>query len=498
MDDTMTTCLQPTSGVLFDGRVITFTGLDGDVWASQLLTIQTTQKLANVIFDFTDTPRYDRIERVEVVMFNCPQWGIASTTINLDGADARGQPFHTFDLTSVSSLTSCESLVRVCLSGPISRSVFRLQFILDGDSDWVHLAEVTFYARGSTCPPNVILTPPPPTTPLPDTILPTTTPPPDITPPTITPPAVQSDEISAKGTSTTSHGTPPSNITTLMGSNQNNITTTIIAAVVPLSIVLIIVIIVVILILCIVCTTKHKHRLRAKEDHTTIHRQTHNHQPPQDRGHINLCEETGQAYYSSIHNIQGEDVPADQVHNCLQQDAGPVRGEAKSSWGVTVDQNKAEMGEYSTQASKEVGVESMEDPLSPLYAQVDEDVKKPKKKSEDVFATNQQEEVSAFALYAQVDEKKKKNRKKKEEDTSPTEPDQLYAQVDKKKKSKKKKEDSPPPELDQLYAQVDKKKRKKEEKEKSPQESRDMYSVVNKPSAPPVPLKSDLLMEELQ
>ena len=32
----------------------------------------------------------------------------------------------------------------------------------------------------------------------------------------------------------------------------------------------------------------------------------------------------------------------------------------------------------------------------------------------------------------------------------------------------------------------------------SPEESGDVYSVVNKPSAPPVPLKSDLLMKELQ
>ena len=144
-----------------------------------------------------------------------------------------------------------------------------------------------------------------------------------------------------------------------------------------------------------------------------------------------------------------------------------------------MDQNKAEMGAYSTvsyikqpQVSKEAG---MNDPLSQLYAQVDEDVKK--KKSEDIFATDQQEEASASALYAQMDEKRKKKKKKIEEDTPPHEPDQLYAQVDKKKRKKREKE---------------------EIEEVSPQESGDVYSVVNKPSAPPVPLKSDLLMEELQ
>ena len=83
-----------------------------------------------------------------------------------------------------------------------------------------------------------------------------------------------------------------------------------------------------------------------------------------------------------------------------------------------MDQDEAEVGAYSTvsyskqpQASKEAGVEGMEDPL--LYAEVNENVKKPKKKNEDIFATDQQEEASASALYAQVDEKKKKKRKKK-------------------------------------------------------------------------------------
>ena len=170
MASTMTTCLQPTSSVLFDGHVPTLTGLDSDMWASQLLTIQTTRSLTNVIFDFTDTPGYDRVERVEVVMFNCPQWGIASIFINIAGATPRDKSFHAFASTSVSSLTSCESLVRVCLSVNISQSVIHLQFT---HSDWVHLAEVTFN-RGSTCPPNIILTPPPPTTP-PVTTLPVTT-----------------------------------------------------------------------------------------------------------------------------------------------------------------------------------------------------------------------------------------------------------------------------------------------------------------------------------
>ena len=170
----MTTCFQPpNSGVLFDGHIPTLTGLDGDMWACQLLTVNTMSSLATVVFDFTDTLGYVGIQRVEVVMFNCPQL-IASTTIVLLGATARGQPFTPFASDSISSLTSCESLVRVCLSAFISRPLIGLQFTLDQDSDWVHLAEVTFYPRGSTCSPNIILTPPSTTSP-PDTMPPTTT-----------------------------------------------------------------------------------------------------------------------------------------------------------------------------------------------------------------------------------------------------------------------------------------------------------------------------------
>ncbi len=35
-------CNEPTTSVLQDGIISTLTGLDGDMWASQLLTINTT------------------------------------------------------------------------------------------------------------------------------------------------------------------------------------------------------------------------------------------------------------------------------------------------------------------------------------------------------------------------------------------------------------------------------------------------------------------------
>ena len=148
--DTQITCQQPNSSVLFDGRVPT---LDGDMWASQLLTINITDPNITITFDFTDTPGYDGVQRVEVMMFNCPQWGIETTDILLSGAIARGQPLTTIQTISVSSLTSCDSLVRVCISATVSLPVLALQFVLHPNSDWLYLAEVTFYASNITLTP---------------------------------------------------------------------------------------------------------------------------------------------------------------------------------------------------------------------------------------------------------------------------------------------------------------------------------------------------------
>lgn len=64
------TCSQPASSVLFDGTVPTLISLDGDLWASQLLTLQKTTPI-DLTFDVTDIPGYNvgvdgRVEVVHV------------------------------------------------------------------------------------------------------------------------------------------------------------------------------------------------------------------------------------------------------------------------------------------------------------------------------------------------------------------------------------------------------------------------------------------------
>ena len=76
----LTTCNDPSTSFLQDGSIPTLTGLDGDMWASQLLTMNNT---TDITFDFQATPGYVGVARVEVVMFNCPEWGISVDEIIL-------------------------------------------------------------------------------------------------------------------------------------------------------------------------------------------------------------------------------------------------------------------------------------------------------------------------------------------------------------------------------------------------------------------------------
>ena len=163
-------CSNPNSSVLFDGDIPTLTGLDGDMWASQLLTLQkTTITRPTVTFDFTDTQGYVGLSgRLEVVMFNCPNMGKSASTIRVRTSSSPSDTSE--ELMDVNiDITSCDSLVRVCTSIITVQPLISLRF---PTSDIVYLAEVIFYAdrSSSTCPLDTIITTDPP-----DTIAPPTT-----------------------------------------------------------------------------------------------------------------------------------------------------------------------------------------------------------------------------------------------------------------------------------------------------------------------------------
>jgi hypothetical protein len=165
MDRSVSRCNTPTTSVLFDGNIPTLTGLDGNMWASQLLTLNiTVLSRSDIISDFTSVPNYAGVERIELVMFNCPDKGISVQTINILTSSSLSDS--TSLLLSVNEpITSCDSLVRVCLSQLITQPVIYLRFSPPPGSTWAYLAEVEFYGSSSTCQPDTIISTSSPTTP---------------------------------------------------------------------------------------------------------------------------------------------------------------------------------------------------------------------------------------------------------------------------------------------------------------------------------------------
>ena len=134
-------CQGERESVIFDAAVpnLTVSDFQGEDWARELLTIQTeSSTFTLIVFQFLST--LVSVEAVEIVLFNCPQWGISIDTIRIQaGQDSI--------LQDMRQLTSCDSLVSVCL--PVNFTVNELEFVQRPGSDWIHLAEITIFERGS-------------------------------------------------------------------------------------------------------------------------------------------------------------------------------------------------------------------------------------------------------------------------------------------------------------------------------------------------------------
>ena len=143
-ESSRTTCSSndPTSSVLFDNPrlrgIPILTGLDGDMWASQLLTIEKfSASMIAIDFHFRNNPNFTRVDRVEVVMFNCPQWGIGVESVSVQALEADATPLSTTTISQ--DVTSCDSLMKVCIVPRTSIPQLGLQFTLFCDSNWVHI-----------------------------------------------------------------------------------------------------------------------------------------------------------------------------------------------------------------------------------------------------------------------------------------------------------------------------------------------------------------------
>lgn len=155
------TCLTPQESILYDGDIPTLTGLDGDMWANQLLTLQPSRPgiTTLVAFNFKGLPDYSGVTRVEVAIFNCPEWGISVQSISL--LEASDITLAGTNIATVTpTITSCDSLVRVCIARASFQPALGVEFLISPGSDWVHIAEITFYNEGRTCPPDIVVTEP--------------------------------------------------------------------------------------------------------------------------------------------------------------------------------------------------------------------------------------------------------------------------------------------------------------------------------------------------
>ena len=544
------TCNDPASSVLFDGHIPTLTGLDGDMWASQLLTIQESSVL--ILFDFTDILNYTGVEAVEVVAFSCLEWEITAREINLAVNPSNRHVVATNFISRDSSYRSCEHLVRYCIQGETTHRVLILQlFNLESTSNWFHLAEVMFHTDSSACPHDTIITPPPP---------PTTT------------PSLATTSLPSLATTNTSNtssqvpGPPQSTSVTTMQLDSTGANLILIA--VPASVAFLLLPAVFMVAILIICKCKHRKPYTnslARDAELEKYAPVSGDKPPLSGGgeagasalhvqvytEVNIVNHPTQTHqetesgmdqlYDQVDiktNIRRVPPSAVTTENIVSQYSELQASDPVDQLYAQVDKKKRRKKKHgvgsqpSATPSSQAADMVPSEPVDQLYAQVNKKQKGKKKKEEPADSHSSPSQPPVMELYAQVDMKKKR-KKKTTDDSEPSysEPpaelyaqvdkkrakqgssatgdsqyvetespmDQLYAQVDKKKKNKKAKEPtcSPKTAVDQLYAQVDKKKQKSKEKEVCPEESGAVYSVVNKPSPPQVPTKSQQLLEEI-
>ena len=422
-------CTDPTSSVLFDGHIPTLTGLDGDMWASQLLTLMPTGANTEITFDISANLN---IVRVEVVMFNCPQWGIGVQNIAV-----RENMINSITMEISNTTTSCKYLVRTCIMTPTPSTNVLLRFELLPTSYLIHLAEVTFH-NTSGCPPDTTVTgevtqatttpslnenispttaaPTATTSPLPATA--TTSPSPTTTPRTgsraVPNPTTGNETVTLSNTTTTSE------------TDLSLTTEVLVNIIIAISVVLLLLLVVAVAAFIVLFCWRHKHH-KEEASHTSTRA-------------INL-QEVG--------------------NNCEKQGLTSLHTQRNDE---EVSENISDDPEYSVIATElpVSGTELIksENPSDHLYDQVDRKRKKEKARTQQQALPFENEDH----LYDEVDKKKvfahpkseteKKNREQKKSsppttdhhdedyDSTPQE-DQLYAQVDKSGKKKNHAQESP-------------------------------------------------------
>ena len=155
------------TSVLNDGSVSTLSEISDDPqsqWAGQLFTMNRTVMatgVANITLSFQVGLKHTEHDRMEIVVFNCPQKGIYTPTIKLFIDTAfrpKIAPFSFLHTSASLQTTSCSHLLKFCIKfhGTISSQFYSIQFPYQEGSNFVFLGEVTFInAVGEPCDPRM-------------------------------------------------------------------------------------------------------------------------------------------------------------------------------------------------------------------------------------------------------------------------------------------------------------------------------------------------------
>ena len=140
------------TSVLNDGVLPALSGVSSDPasqWANELFTMNRSGTDPIVVSVglpvVTPAPNHNR---VELTVFNCPQWGIYAPQVTVSSADLL------IDIADGTLLvTSCEYLLKFCVRfrGAFSLTNFSLVFPYQNDSDFVFLGEITFLNDPNPC-----------------------------------------------------------------------------------------------------------------------------------------------------------------------------------------------------------------------------------------------------------------------------------------------------------------------------------------------------------
>ena len=171
-----TFCMAANTSILFDGAIPPLVGLEGNMWASQLqVNLLTFRATLNVAFESSSSssssPDGPGVDIMEVILFNCPEWGITVDSISISGNSNSLQLFGGTLVSRVRpNITSCDSFVRVCMPSDRTYPFLSINFEAE-EATFLHIAEIRFN-RDAVCSPDMILpnilpppTPPPPTLP---------------------------------------------------------------------------------------------------------------------------------------------------------------------------------------------------------------------------------------------------------------------------------------------------------------------------------------------